>query len=167
MAASIRLSAAGRSVLTRPFSLHAASLLKFKRSVNKVNMMGAMDSLPLHYFKDHQKYAGKDKLPKPDRMRQKRILESLHMQFSSMLEDVEFLHRCFTLLDGDDDGKIDPTELGRWIAVLSDGEAPSNEDLKDAVDKMPMLTGTRGALGEFLGAIKRRSCREYLLTDCL
>ena len=130
-------------------------------------MMGAMDSLPLHYFKDHQKYAGKDKLPKPDRMRQKRILESLHMQFSSMLEDVEFLHRCFTLLDGDDDGKIDPTELGRWIAVLSDGEAPSNEDLKDAVDKMPMLTGTRGALGEFLGAIKRRSCREYLLTDCL
>jgi Ca2+-binding EF-hand superfamily protein len=109
---------------------------KFKRSVNKVKMMGAMDSLPLHYFKEHSKYTGKDKLAKSDRMRQQRILESLHGQFHSMLEDVEFLHRCFTLLDGDDDGRLTAAELKRWISLLNEGD-PTNEELKDALDMMP------------------------------
>lgn len=99
-------------------------------------MMGAMESLPLHYFKEHAKYTGKDKLMKPDRVRQQRILESLHGQFHAMLEDVEFLHRCFTLLDGDDDGRLTAAELKRWISLLNEGE-PTNEELKDALDMMP------------------------------
>jgi hypothetical protein len=111
-------------------------MIKFKRSVNKVKMMGAMDSLPLHYFKEHQQYKGKDKLSGSDRKREQRILESLHGQFHNMLEDVEFLHRCFTLLDGDDDGRLNAAELKRWISVLNDGE-PTNEELKDALDIMP------------------------------
>ena len=69
-------------------------------------------------------------------MRQLRMLESVHGHFRAMLEDVEFLHRCFTLLDGDDDGRLTAEELKRWLAVLNDGE-PTNEELKDALDMMP------------------------------
>eukprot|EP01043_Picozoa_sp_COSAG02_P024047 COSAG02_NODE_1302_length_13358_cov_12.308243_5_plen_237_part_00 len=109
---------------------------KFRRSVHKVKILGAMDSLPLHYFKEHAKYTGTDKVMKADRVRQQRILESLHGQFHAMLEDVEFLHRCFTLLDGDDDGRLTAAELKRWISLLNEGE-PTNEELKDALDMMP------------------------------
>ena len=102
-------------------------MTKFKRTVNRVKMMGHMDSLPLHYFREHAKFSGKGKLKKTDRVRQQRIIDSLQGQFHAMLDDIEFLFRCFTLLDGDDDGRLTAEELKRWISVLNEGE-PTNEE---------------------------------------
>eukprot|EP01049_Picozoa_sp_SAG25_P003043 SAG25_NODE_166_length_13075_cov_19.523736_12_plen_310_part_00 len=139
------------------FKLPSKNLRGLMKGAVKKQMVASRmsEKLPVNYFAAKRKDKTRKTLQNPaDRKRHDRMLDVLHGQFLTMLEDVEFLHRCFTLLDGNDDGGLEPPELKRWVTVINAAgnegvrqpgtDEPTPEDMLDLFERI----GRKGVMLE-------------------
>ena len=128
-----------------PKGAHGSKLRSSVQLVNASNTAAHQDAVRPDHFKTYARSwkmstEGGKKIPGVERARQTRMMDALQTQFLQMLDDIDFLHRCFDLLDGNDDSQLDAAELRRWISVINDGEQPSDEDMLEVL----ALAGKRG-----------------------
>jgi hypothetical protein len=118
--------------------MNKMSKMSLKAAVRTVKLTNRMTAdLDLNMFRPSTIDKSRRTLKGSERNRSGRVLESLHKQFDAMVQDVEFLYRCFSLLDEDDDGSLTVPQLKRWVTVMNDdpdgpgGGAPTPEDMLD------------------------------------
>lgn len=115
---------------------HLGTLVKSSERLLHKARTGVMD---IDLFRQHQVDVDKTRrtLSGLDRKRSARTLSSLYTYFEMMQQDLEFLFRCFSLLDSDGDGMLDAFELKHWVTILNaELGAPSNDEMLDLLARI-------------------------------